>query len=674
MNQALDQRVSQVFSALAAPIVLRKDLALQLPQQGKVPRYVAEFLLARDATQQPARVAEYLERYLPEPRDREIWLHRLSREGQLRVLDRLEARVVIGAGTYPGRLAGLDLRLGVGTDLADRHPGILAGGLWGMIDVELGDEESHYGYGEPYVSRFTPVQVKASLAHFTEGRHYFTASEWIDLLLTSAGYDPEVAVDGLPEEMRLRRRLLLLSRLLPFVQGNLHLLELGPKNTGKTYLARNLSAQAFVISGGAVTPANLFVHLGTGRGGLLAHRQVVAFDEVARLRLGGGETVAMLKDFLESGRFSRGRREIASEASVVLLGNIDVVHDQPSPRYRHLCEPLPAELRDSAFLDRFAGFLPGWELPKIRRESLATGVGFVSDYFGEVLLQLRALPYEDAYRSFTREFQLRSGMTRRDEVAVERLATGLLKLVFPGGAGTADRDIALAILQLAGELRERVHRQLSLMAPGEFQLRPIGFEGVPVSAAADLLRGGSGQAPHPGVYALDRAWGPDDAGGALHRLEASLGLGQGPRVVGTGGRGRADAVRLCWHVLRNFRRELGLAGLLHDGLTPTVSIGGELRDVESAALPLFLAVFEAARHKPWQTVVAACGTLSLSGRISAPADLIDRLGALPEVRRGVAITGLLGDGDRARIQQTIPAGWEFRTAGSVTELFAVDGA
>ena len=386
-STAFDERVLQVFGALGEPVVLPKGLALALRTQGQVPRYVSEFLLAqRPSENAVAAIRDYLEEHHPLSRDRNLWRHRLVQEGEIRIVDRLEVTVDVKDGSYLGRIGSLNLVARVDPALGERYPGLLSGGLWGRVDLAWKPVGEDIPATE--VRDFHPAQAYARLDSFLEGRGYFTADEWIDLLLTSAGYDPVALVKGLAGPDALRRKLLVLTRLAPLAEPSLHLLELGPKNTGKTYLARNISPDAFVISGGSVTPANLFVHLTTGVPGLLAQRRLVAFDEIARLRLGSTEIVAALKDFLESGQFSRGRHEFASDCSVVLLGNIDIEGGLPAAHYRHLCEPLPEELRDSAFIDRLHGFIPGWELPKLEPSSFATGVGFVSDYFGEVLVRL----------------------------------------------------------------------------------------------------------------------------------------------------------------------------------------------------------------------------------------------------------------------------------------------
>jgi uncharacterized protein (TIGR02688 family) len=349
--------------------------------------------------------------------------------------------------------ASLDVHVAVVPAVVERYPELLAGGLWGRARVErLVDPDTDVATLE--LSQFHPVQVRARVDAFIENRYYFKAREWIDLLIVSSGYDPGVLTESAPDPTSaLRLRLLALTRLAPVVEPSLHLLELGPRNTGKTYLLRSLSNRVFVLSGSRGTPATLFVNLASHTPGILVQRDVVVFDEVARLHLGSAETLATLKDFLETGTFTRGSQALRSQSSTVFLGNIEVDAGQPSHRYRSLVEPLPEELRDVAFLDRLHGYLPGWEMPKLRPESFARGLGLVSDYFGEVLLRLRDHPFEARFRAIVNPYPLKSGMTQRDRVAVERMARALLKLVFPHGETAGQEDASRAISADAGRNR-----------------------------------------------------------------------------------------------------------------------------------------------------------------------------------------------------------------------------
>jgi ATP-dependent Lon protease len=244
-------------------------------------------------------------------------------------------------------------------------------------------------------------------------------------------------------------------------------------------LLRNTSPEVLVVSGGKATPANLFVNLSTREVGILGNRKVVVFDEIAHTSFGDAEaTISILKDFMESGQFSRGRHTYTSDASLLLVGNLDVEGSLPHSRYRHLFQVLPDELVDTAFLDRLHGYIPGWEVPKITRRSLSTDYGFVIDYLGAVFVELRNEEFRDAVRalSFNRH------LTQRDLVAVERITSGLLKLLYP--AGDFDTAEIAELAALAVEYRQRVHDQLAVLAPGEFKPKRIAFEGMESTSAS----------------------------------------------------------------------------------------------------------------------------------------------------------------------------------------------
>jgi ATP-dependent Lon protease len=349
----------------------------------------------------------------------------------------------------------------------------LLGGLWGTVKVKYAPEIDAENPNE--LIAFTPFQVgPPDLAEYRAARSKFTADEWTALMLQSAGYNPAVLPDR-------RTRLLLLTRLVPLVERNVNLLELGPRQTGKTFLLRNVSPRVFTISGGKTTPANLFVNLSTKQVGIIGTRKVVVFDEIAHTTFGDEDaTISTLKDYMESGQYTRGSLAFAADAGLVFTGNIDVEGTQPHPKYRDLLEPLPEELIDSAFQDRVHAYLPGWEVPKIGPETVSRGVGFVTDYFGEVLVRLR----EDSYSDRIRSVALREGLTKRDHTAVERIGSGLIKLLYPDGNLTDD-DLREVVL-LACEYRQRVHDQLVKLAPGEFRPKVIAPMGVDLHEAPDL--------------------------------------------------------------------------------------------------------------------------------------------------------------------------------------------
>lgn len=433
----------------------------------RLPRYVSEYMIAKFV--KPAtwkadleNVQTKIKELLPELEQREIIKEKLLSAGTLTVIDNVDARVDLKTGKRFARVPCIgDTGVRMPAEVSNANPGLLMGGLWGTAKIRYTPEQDEKAPNE--LVAFTPFQVgPPDLAEFRSYRAKFTADEWTSLVLQSAGY----AANNFPDR---RTRLLLIARMLPLVERNLNLIELGPRQTGKTFLLRNLSPRVFVLSGGKTTPANLFVNLSTKQVGILGNRKVVIFDEIAHADFeDADETISTLKDYMESGNFSRGSHAFAADAGLVFSGNIDVEGDRPHSRYKHFFEPMPDKLRDdSAFFDRLHGYIPGWEIPKITTAAIATGVGFVTDYFGEAMIKLR----DDSFAHRVSEVPLQPGMTKRDIRSVERITSGLIKVLYPHGLMSPEE--LKELVTFACELRQRVHNQLCKLAPGEFKERMI---------------------------------------------------------------------------------------------------------------------------------------------------------------------------------------------------------
>jgi ATP-dependent Lon protease len=389
-------------------------------------------------------------------------------------------------------------------------------------------------------------------------------------------------------------------------------------------LLRNVSPRSFTISGGRTTPANLFVNLATRAVGILGTRKVVVFDEIAHTTFDSEDaTISTLKDYMESGQFSRGAKSFAADASLVFTGNLDVDGQRPDPRYRHLFQPLPAELIDSAFLDRIHGYLPGWEIPKITPAALASGVGFVTDYFGEVLARLR----EDDFQDRVRGFEFAVGMTRRDQVAVFRLTSGLVKLLYPHGA--ANKEELSEIVGLACEMRQRVHDQLTEIAPGEFKPRMIGYRELTEHAALDL------RAPSKDVLPRDDRLNREavvgavtglaviekdgvGVGGDLILVQVSAFSGHGKlEVTGSHGRVLSDSIRTAYNIVQSRFREYGITEkrLRDQQLAVHLVRIAEPKDGPSAGLAFVVGIASALTGRAVKPAVAMTGEVTLHGEV-----------------------------------------------------------
>ncbi|MFO0985249.1 MAG: BREX system Lon protease-like protein BrxL [Planctomycetota bacterium] len=504
------------------------------------------------------------------------------------------------------------------------------------------------------ITSFTPFQADvSSVDDVIAARKEFTTDEWVRLMLASVGLDAAAFASD-------RVRLLLLARLIPLVESNVNLIELGPRQTGKTFLLRNTSPQAFVISGGKATPANLFVNLATRNVGIIGSRKVVVFDEIASTSFEDSEaTVSMMKDYMESGQFSRGAKTYSSDASVVLCGNLDVEGDQPDDRYRHLFEMLPDELVDAAFLDRLHGYLPGWEIPKITRASLARGPAFVIDFFGEYLLQLRRVEM----RGTVHRLKFNQHLTQRDLVAVERLTAGLAKLLYPDGEMT-ESELA-AISSLAVEMRQRVHDQLAVLSAGEFAHKQIAFQGMVPSLAADMNREPDQVQRYDrmndhalvgevtGLAVLQRGKGGSVQGGDLIVIEVSLVPGA-PGIEITGGRGKVlkESVRSAYNLVCSRASELQIPSdrlAKHRVLVHLVHIAEE-REGPSAGVAFVMGIVSAVTRRPLKPAVAMTGEVSLHGKVTAVDGVAEKVRAAHSYGRKVVVIPR----DNARDLETLP--------------------
>jgi len=399
-RQDLDQKALEHFSGR----VVRKDIVQDIKSGANVPTYVLEYLVGQYcATDSDAAIEEgvetvknILKKHYVRPDEAEFVKSEVRERGRYRVIDKVSVRLDERQDAYVGSFVNLNLSdVEINEHLVSKHPKLLGGGVWAIIDLEYipenaGSSKSLFG-----IESFKPIQVsQLNLEEIKEGRRQFTRDEWRDLLLHSVGYDPSSFSD--------REKMLFLLRCLPLCENNYNYVELGPRGTGKSYLYREISPHSILISGGKTTVAKLFLNLNTGQIGLVGRWDVVAFDEVGGLRFTDAEAVQMLKDYMESGSFSRGTEELTAQASMVYIGNIDL-DIEGVLKSSHLFKPFPDEMQDLALIDRFHYYLPGWEVPKMRSEFFDDQFGFIVDYFSEFMRELRKDSYSDAINQhFTR--------------------------------------------------------------------------------------------------------------------------------------------------------------------------------------------------------------------------------------------------------------------------------
>ncbi len=452
--EGLNQKVSQVFGRLA--IDKRRLPASQLNKRN-VPAYVAEWVLDTLAPgegaispDELAKIQAWADRFIPRPDETKIIKNRLLNGDVVKVLTPVEVEVVLTRKVRERaaqlKLLGLS-EIHIADGIVDQYPDLLKQGMWGVAELM----ETQEGIA---LTSFRPMQASVNLAIFQEKRKAFSLDEWRALLLTSIGYHPW-AFDELEKTY-------LLCRLLPLVEKNLHLLELAPKGTGKSYLYENINPRVRLLSGGNVSPAVLFVNNASGQWGLLARFAVVVLDEVQTLKFEKPqEVVGGLKGFLANGRLTRGGLyETASDCSLVMLANI-MLDSQQRPVLSPLVRELPSFLQETAFIDRLRGIVPGWKVGKLSGGSFAQGIGLKSDFFGDALLALREDVSADQYAA--RAIELKgSRLYKRNEDAVRMIASGLMKLQFPHGQ-VSPEEYEIYCVRPAVELRQLVWDQLYML-------------------------------------------------------------------------------------------------------------------------------------------------------------------------------------------------------------------
>jgi ATP-dependent Lon protease len=440
------------------------------------PRYVLEYLIDNYCAEETFH--EDMEKVVRRLKDSFVYgaesekiRHYIRENRRHSVIASLEVRLVETEDKYWASISALNENfVNIPENIVNQYPMLLAGGMWGTIDLTYDETEVHNKKIRPFkVTAFTPFQVSViNLDEYIEKRKEFSTEEWIDILINSCGLSPDT--------MSRRQKLLYLCRCIPLVETNVNMVELAPRETGKTYLYRNISYYAHVLSGGKATPAQLFINLNTGKIGEVGTRDAVVFDEIANTDFTDPKAfVSIMQGYMQDAKFSRGKKEMLAFASLIFVGNLDVQGNLPHEKYYHLFEPLPDFLQVIAFLDRIHAYLPGWEIPKLTPNSYSQDYGFITDFFCEIMHELRRM---DLLASVRSRFALidvaktSQGLSGRDQRAIMKTTSGLLKLLYPDGSVTDD-ELA-ETLQLSCELRQRVREQLHLIAPGEYDRLKLG--------------------------------------------------------------------------------------------------------------------------------------------------------------------------------------------------------
>ena len=533
----LDQLAASAFDGY----LVRKDLVRQYSRQYPVPTYVVEFLLGRYcATVDEQEIREgiaIVERQLKDRTvrtgDEELFKANARDHGPVKIIDIIRARLDARNDCYVAELPSLALKdVRIADQLVREHERMLTDGFYGEVTISYDSLIAQQQNGRPFaIDAIRPIQMSKSdvldvLAH---GREAFSLDEWVDFLLRSIGLEPTALSD--------RAKRVALVRMVPFVERNFNLVELGPRGTGKSHLFQQISPYSHLISGGKATVAKMFVNMANGQRGLVCHYDVVCFDEVSGISLDQKDGVNIMKGYMASGEFSRGKESIRADGGIVMLGNFEV-DVQQQQRIGHLLSPLPKEMRDdTAFMDRLHAYVPGWDFPKLNpNDHLTDHFGLVTDFLSEGWSKMRS---DSRVSAIQGRVHFGGALSGRDIEAVNKTVSGLVKLLYPQSGVTVPEEDLEFIVRVALESRRRVKEQQKRCLKSEFRNThfsyTLGVEGVEQFVATPELRSDdaieSDPLPPGQVWAISP--GTPEAGPGLYRVEVTCGPGSGVRVLNT---------------------------------------------------------------------------------------------------------------------------------------------
>ena len=599
--------------------IVRKDLTKKIKEGANVPVYVLEFLLGQYCSSDDEQIIEKgvqnVKRILSDnfvrPDEAQKILSRLRSQGSHTVIDRVTVHLDLRKNRYFAEFSNLGVRdVLIEDEYPDKYDRLLCGGIWCIIQLEYEFVEEDRKNGNPIqIRKLTPIQMPhIEIEDLKEGRKAFTKEEWMDVILRSMGMEPDT--------LNEREKWLLLTRMIPLVENNFNLCELGPRSTGKSHLYKEISPNSILVSGGQTTVANLFYNMGRKTVGLVGLWDCVAFDEVAGINFKDKDGIQIMKDYMASGSFARGKEEKAASASMVFVGNINQSVDVLL-KTSSLFDPFPPEMgTDTAFLDRIHCYLPGWEIPKFRPEHFTNDYGFISDYLAEFIRELRKEQYGDALDKY---FRLGRNLNQRDTIAVRKMVGGYIKLLYPDGEFS--KDELEEILKISLEMRRRVKEQLKKLGGMEFydvNFSYIDLEDMSEHYVSVPEQGGGKLIPegmcNPGqVYTVSR--GKSGMIG-LFRLESQILPGNG-KFERTG-LGSDKNAKEATNTAFNFLKANGnhISGLISTTTKDYIVNYQDMQDIgmtEKLALPTLIALASIALGKPVQSSTVILGEITISG-------------------------------------------------------------
>ena len=628
--------------------IVRKDLTKKIKEGANVPVYVLEFLLGQycssddeEVIQQGVEnVKQILANNYVRPDEAQKILSLLRQHGSHTIIDMVSVELNIKKDRYEASFTNMGLTgIPIGEEYPTKYDRLLCGGIWCIVQLEYeSDEDADIeGYGEfnekgvKYKKKkdFSPIRIRSltpvqmphiDLEELKQGRKAFTKDEWIDVLLRSSGMEPDA--------FTYREKWLLLDRMLPLVENNFNFCELGPRSTGKSHLYKEISPNSILVSGGQTTVANLFYNMSRRTVGLVGLWDCVAFDEVAGINFKDKDGVQIMKDYMASGSFARGKEEIAASASMVFVGNINQSVDVLL-KTSSLFDPFPPEMgTDTAFLDRIHCYNPGWEIPKFRPEHFTDDYGFITDYMAEFMRELRKENYGDALDQY---FRLGRNLNQRDTIAVRKMVDGYIKLLYPDGSFAKD-DVA-ECLTMALEMRRRVKEQLKKLGGMEFydvnfsyidnETFEEHYVSVPEQGGGKLIPEGM---CNPGqIYTVSR--GKNGMIGVF-RLESQMLPGNGKfERTGIGSdRECKEATDTAYNYLKaNGNRISGsISTISKDYIINYQDLQG-IGMTHKLALPTLIVLCSIALSKPAQSSLVVLGEISISGTLMKVDELANAL-------------------------------------------------
>ena len=612
--------------------IVRKDLTKRIKEGANVPVYVLEYLLGmycstfeeKDIEEGVQNVKNILAENYVRPDESQKIVSKLRELGSYTVIDKVSVKLNFKTDVYEAEFSNLGIKnVPISEEYPKEYERLLCGGIWCIIRLEYFYNESDKSHCPFIINKLTPIQMPGlNIEELKAARKNFTKEEWIDVTLRSVGMEPTQFTD--------RVKWLHLARLVPLAENNVNLCELGPRGTGKSHVYKEISPNSILISGGHTTVANLFYNMSSRTVGLVGMWDCVAFDEVAGITFKDNDGVQIMKDYMASGSFARGKEEKNAYASMVFVGNIN----QSVPvllKTSHLFAPFPeAMANDTAFLDRMHCYIPGWEIPKYRPEYFTNETGFITDYYAEVLRELRKISYAD---SFSKYFKLGKDLNQRDVIAVKKMVSGMVKLIYPNGEFT--KEEIEEILRFALESRRRVKEQLKKIGGMEFYDVNFSYidnesfneEYVPVpeQGGGKLIPEGMGKPGH--VYTISH--GKSGMIGA-YKIEIQMTPGSGKfERTGIGSdREAREAVDTAYNYLKaNGRNVSASISTLNSNYLMHVQDMNGVGMTKSLTLASFIGLCSAALSKPAVSSLAVLGDLSIGGTIMKVDELANVLQA-----------------------------------------------